>query len=105
MVPMGRPRYDPEAIAMNRIIAVLASLEDAACGRVVRHLAERYAVADSIAGATVRATWQVPPGEPEPEYQFTCPHGLSLDVKCGQCTGTMTATPIYEGAPPGDAEP
>jgi len=59
---MGRPRYDPEAIAMNRIIAVLASLEDAACGRVVRHLAERYAVADAIAGTTVRATWQVPPG-------------------------------------------
>jgi hypothetical protein len=99
MVPMGRPRYDPEAIAMNRIIAVLASLEDAACGRVVRHLHERYVPADAIAG--MRA--YVP--DPEPEFQFTCPHGLSLDVKCGQCTGTMTATPVYEGSPPGDTEP
>jgi hypothetical protein len=60
---MGRPRYDPEAIAMNRIVAVLSTLDAAACARVVRHLNERYAVADAIAGTTVRATWQVRGGD------------------------------------------
>jgi len=95
MVPMGRPRYDPEAIAMNRIVAVLSTLEPAACARVVRHLHERYTMPDVYSGSP----------EPDPEYQFTCPHGLSLDVKCGQCSGSMTATPVYEGSPPGDTEP
>jgi hypothetical protein len=105
MVPMGRPRYDPEAIAMNRIVEIMRPLSFEARMRVAKAVHLRYWKRPDTDSDPLGPFGEEPAGRTEPEFQFTCPHGLSLDVKCGQCTGTMTATPIYDGSPPGDAEP